>query len=157
MATEIKNFSFPLFSAVIDVDGYDEEAPYMCLHQVVKHTQPALTQFCGYLNKSFDSMIEHLAISHDCHLRKQIDYCKSCQAVFDSKYSAICHGLTHILEYQADQLLLETNNELTMNLLLAPVYDIIRQQREIVMNHQLFEGEDPFVDDIEILDATQSI
>ena len=144
--TEGKNFSFPLFSLVLD--EAEEGAQYMCLHQEVK---PAGQQFCGYLEESFDSMIQHLSMNHDCHLRKQIDYCKSCQTVFDSKFSAIIHGLTHILEYQEDQLLLEINNELTMNLLLAPFYDIIKKQREIVMNHQLFDGEDPFTDDIDTL------
>ena len=77
-------------------------------------------------------------------LKKRRDYCDKCHTVFDSKYTAIIHGLTHILEYQEDELLLEINNQLTMDMSLAPIFDVLRQQREIVMNYQLFEHEDPF-------------
>ena len=152
MSTEVKNFSFPLFSFVVDVengiDGY-----YLCLHQEGKKADG---QFCGHIHETFDKMIEHYVLYHSCPLKKRRDYCGQCHTVFDSKYTAIIHGLTHILEYQEDELLLEINNELTMDMTLAPVFDALRQQREIVMNHQMFEGEDPFIGDIEVLESGEA-
>ena len=93
MSAEIKNFSFPLFSFVVKMENNDTEGYYLCLYQ---EKEAKNGQFCGHVSQSFESMIEHLAINHDCLLRKQIDYCIKCHTVFDSKYSAVIHGLTHI-------------------------------------------------------------
>ena len=55
MSTEVKKFSFPLFSYVLDVEN-GQDGHYLCLHTEENSVDG---QFCGRIRETFDKMIEH--------------------------------------------------------------------------------------------------
>ena len=67
MSTEVKKFSFPLFSYVLDVEN-GQDGHYLCLHKQEKSEDG---QFCGHIHETFDKMIEHWVLYHSCPLKKE--------------------------------------------------------------------------------------
>ena len=67
MSTEVKNFSFPLFSYVVDVKK-EQDGHYLCLHKEEKSEDG---QFCGRIRETFDKTIEHWVLYHSCPLKKE--------------------------------------------------------------------------------------
>ena len=63
---------------------------------------------------------------------------------------AVSHWLTHLIELEEKEAILEPYDKATLDFVLEPVMDILKQQREIVMQHILFEGQDPGIDGFEI-------
>ena len=146
MASLVKDFSFPLFSFVVDAEK-PSTGHFLCLYQV-KGAKPG--NFCGHVEESFDEMLKHLATGHSCQLKETIDFCSKCKYIFESKLMAVSHWLTHLIELEEKEAILEPYDKATLDFVLEPVMDILKQQREIVMQHILFEGQDPGIDGFEI-------
>ena len=146
MASLVKDFSFPLFSFVVDTEK-PSTGHFLCLYQV-KGAKPG--SFCGHVEESFDEMQKHLATGHSCQLKETIDFCSKCKYIFESKLMAVSHWLTHLIELEEKEAILEPYDKATLDFVLEPVMDILKQQREIVMQHILFEGQDPGIDGFEI-------
>ena len=139
MASLVKDFSFPLFSFVMDTDK-PSNGHFLCLYQV---QGPKPGNFCGQEKENFDDMLKHLASGHNCHLKENVDFCKKCKQIFESKLMAISHWLKHLIELEEKETVLEPYDKATIDFVLGPVMAVLKQQREIVLQHILFEGEDP--------------
>ena len=146
MASLVKDFSFPLFTFVVDSE-VPSDGHFLCLYHTKKTKNG---QFCGQIEQNFDSMLQHLAQDHNCLLKEIIDYCSKCKSIFESKLMAVCHWLTHIIELEEKVVILEPYDEPTISSVLNPIMTILKQQREIVLQHLLFEGEDPHIDEFKI-------
>ena len=146
MACLVKDFSFPIFTFVIDTE-IPSDGHFLCLCHTKKTKNG---QFCGQIEQSFDSMLQHLAFDHNCPLEEIIDYCSKCKCIFESKLMAVSHWLTHIIELEEKAAILEPYDEGTINFVLNPLMTILKQQREIVLQHLLFEGEDPCINEFKM-------
>ena len=63
---------------------------------------------------------------------------------------AISHWLTHLIELEEKEAILEPYDKATIDFVLEPVLAILKQQKEIVMQSILFEGQDPGIEEFEI-------
>ena len=142
MTSLVKDFCFPLFSFVVDTEK-PSNGHFLCLYQV-KGAKP--DNFCGHVEESFDEMLKHLTISHNCQLEETIDYCSKCKYIFESKLMAVSHWLTHLIELEEKEAILEPYDKATIDFVLEPVMTILKQQKENVMQHILFEGQDPGIE-----------
>ena len=146
MTSLVKDFSFPLFSFVVDTEK-PSNGHFLCLYQV-KGAKPG--NFCGHVEESFDKMLKHLAKGHNCQLQEAIDYCSKCKYIFESKLIAVSHWLTHLIELEEKEAILKPYDKATIDFVLEPVRAILKQQTEIVMQSILFERQDPGIEEFEI-------
>ena len=63
---------------------------------------------------------------------------------------AISHWLNNLIELEGKETVLEPYDKATIDFVLGPVMAVLKQQREIVLQHLLFEGEDPHIDEFKI-------
>ena len=155
MAATNPDLGFPLFT--FESKSADlSKGRYLCLYRSVNENNPE-GSFCGGYEKSFPLMIDHLKEKHQISMESKVDFCGDCCQAYESKLDAISHYFSHILLYEDKNLNLEPHDNQSLSQWLKPLFQMVHEGREKIMNWIFFEDDcdNILVDDIEILDMPE--
>ena len=97
-----KEVLFPLFTFL---HKGEESNYYLCLWSN-ENSKTA----CGSWNGSFDDLLKHLSDCHKIKLKPGIDFCHSCEAVFENSTQAVEHYINHAIMYRDSGVIGEKKN-----------------------------------------------
>ena len=142
----------PEEDCVSDSERKPEYDFLMCMWKVKNPLYPE-PDFCNHPSKDFSSLIQHLTEDHQAVLEKNVDFCPSCQIVFDGPLQGIHHYLSKALNFEDFEMANENpaNKDVDLKLWLGPIFDTIKTIRDGVMNKIIYQQMPPlegFPDDM---------
>ena len=114
----------------------EEPEPIMCLWK--KADTEAGYPFCTHEAKDFETLIEHLIEVHDVTLTKNVNFCPSCQILFDSPLQGIHHYLSKALNYEDFEMKRQDPN--IKPGMVAPFLKRIHELSEDVMDKLIYQN-----------------
>lgn len=114
--------------------GYDY---FFCLFQ-----SETVGPMCGTHLASFEEGLIHLEEKHDLKLQPRIDFCKTCECLFNSTVEGLEHYLSHVMDYKNLQVTGENVMDQREKIWLVQFYEKMAQERKNIVNRLLFGLED---------------
>ena len=116
--------------------------PIMCFWKM-KRTLDTEPDFCTHESKDFMSLIEHLRVDDNANVDKYVDYCLSCEIMFESPLQAIHHYLSKILNFEGFEMVREYQ-PIEDQLWMDSFFDHIKNICEEVMDRLIYQETFPY-------------
>ena len=89
---------------------------------------------CGSDFDSFEQLIEHLETTHNLSLRKNVDFCVSCEVLFHEKSISLEHWLSHSVNLSQFSLALQVEEESFLSDMFDKLTDIRKELMDYIFS-----------------------